>query len=98
MGPILLEYKLGELSEILVKGKGVNPSLISLVPCHKAWFKHALGDVTDDFGIGLPAMLLVTFACEGPRLHDERGDLPGSEHRALLHLSDLDFSEGLCGG
>jgi hypothetical protein len=43
-------------------------------------------------------MLLVVFARKSPRLHDEGGDGPGGEHRALLHLCDLDFSEWLCGG
>ena len=41
VGPILLKYKLGKLSEILVKGKGVNLSLISLVP-HNTPYLHPL--------------------------------------------------------
>jgi hypothetical protein len=65
--------------------------------CHKAWFKHAFSNITDNFTVGLPAMLLVMFACEGPGLHDEGSDFAGGEHWAFFHLRDLDFGDGLGG-
>jgi hypothetical protein len=46
----------------------------------KAQLKHALSNVTDNFSICLLAMLLVTFACECPGLHDEGGDFSRGEH------------------
>ena len=76
----------------------VNLSLVCLVPCDKLGLEHALSDVTDNFSVSLPAVLLVTFACEGPRLHDQWCDFASGEHRAFLHFGDLHFGEGLCGG
>ena len=76
----------------------VNLSLVGLVPCNKPGLEHALSDVTDNFGISLPAVLLVMFACKGPRLHDEWCNFAGSELRAFLHLGDLYFNERLCKG
>ena len=93
-----LEDKLGEFCEIDIQGESINPGLISLVPCHKAWFEHALSNVTDNVSVHLPTMLLVSFACESPRLHDEWGNFAGSEHQAFLHLGNLHFGKGLCGG
>ena len=80
MGPVLLQDKLGKLHKIAIQEEGINPSLVSLIPCHKVRFKHALSDIADNFGVHLSTVLLVSLACEGPQLHDEGGDFSSSEH------------------
>lgn len=63
MCPVFLKHQLREFEEVCVEGEAINAGLVSLVPCHKAWFKHPLCDIADYFGVGLPIVFLVTFAC-----------------------------------
>ena len=98
MQPVFFKDMLGELCEVGIQGESINPGLISLVLCNGVWFKHALGNITNNLSVCLSTMLLVSFAHEGPRLHDEWGNSSSGEHWAFLHLGNLHFSEGLCGG
>ena len=71
MTSFFFKDKLGELQEVGIQRVCIDLSLVSLVPCNEPGLEHALSNVTDNFGISLPTVLLVTFACKGPRLHDE---------------------------
>jgi hypothetical protein len=98
VGPILLEDKLGELSEVFVKSESVDSGLSCLVPSNESRFEHSLCDEADNFGGLLFSMLHVALAREGPGLKDERCDSPSSEDGAIFHLGSANFGEGLTFG